>query len=70
MSSRDDPIDIELTLHLDRPEAFAICVSADGEKANSMWLPRSQIEYPQDACEGEVITVTMPEWLATEKGLI
>lgn len=34
----------------------------DGDKA--VWLPRSQIEINEDG------TVTMPEWLALDKGLI
>lgn len=34
----------------------------DGDK--TVWLPRSQIEVNDDG------TITMPEWLAIEKGLI
>lgn len=34
----------------------------DGSK--TVWLPRSQIEINDDG------TVTMPEWLAMDKGLI
>lgn len=34
----------------------------DGDKP--VWLPRSQIEINDDG------TVTMPEWLALDKGLI
>lgn len=34
----------------------------DGDTA--VWLPRSQIEINDDG------TVTMPEWLAVDKGLI
>lgn len=34
----------------------------DGDK--SVWLPRSQIEINDDG------TITMPEWLALDKGLI
>ena len=36
------------------------------------WIPRSQIEAP-DPAEMEIgqhITLLIPEWLATEKGLV
>ena len=33
-------------------------------KEKIFWLPKSQIEINYDG------TITMPEWLATEKGLI
>lgn len=32
-----------------------------------IWLPKSQVEYYK---EGTLETVTMPTWLAREKGLI
>jgi hypothetical protein len=70
IDSRNDTIDLELTLHLNRPDVLAICVSADGEKRDSMWLPKSQIAYDENASEGDVITVSLPVWLATEKGLV
>lgn len=64
-------VDIEVTLHADPEGAFAICVSDDGEKRNSVWLPRSQIDiHNVNAVEGDVITITLPEWLAEDKGLI
>jgi hypothetical protein len=67
--TRNDTINIEVTLHADPPLSLAILVSDDGED-NAVWLPRSQIEYDRDAAVGDVITVTLPEWLAMEKGLI
>lgn len=68
--SRNDTIDIEVTLHADPPSAAAILVSDDGEESTAVWLPRSQIEYDSDAADGDIITVTLPEWLAMAKGLI
>jgi hypothetical protein len=68
MTTQDDEtIDLGLTLHA--ASALAILVS-DGEKRVSVWLPRSRIEYDKNASEGDVVTVTMPVWLATAKGLI
>ncbi|MFU2208195.1 hypothetical protein [Solidesulfovibrio sp. C21] len=33
-------------------------------------LPKSQIEWPEDATRGKLITVEMPEWLAEDRGII
>jgi hypothetical protein len=68
--TRNDLIDVEVTLHADPASALAILVSDDGDEDNAVWLPRSQIEYDRNACVGDIITVTMPGWLATDKGLV
>lgn len=36
----------------------------------SHYLPLSKIEFDADATRGDVVTVTMPEWLAFNEGLI
>lgn len=46
---------------------FAIQVSDDDGRTKH-WLPKSQIEY-ENLGDGTV-DVTMPEWLAKEKGII
>jgi hypothetical protein len=69
--SRNDTIEISVMLHADPESALAILVSDDGEEEHAVWLPRSQIEYdcnPKNI--GREITVTLPEWLAADKGLI
>ena len=38
----------------------------EDEEAEGVWLPLSQIEIDGD---GDTCTVTLPEWLAIEKGL-
>lgn len=40
----------------------------DAEDAGAIWLPLSLVEV--DGEPGELGEVTMPEWLAQEKGLI
>lgn len=40
-----------------------------GDKSEAVWLPKSQIEICETAIRG-IFTVSMPEWLATNKGLI
>lgn len=40
-----------------------------GDKSEAAWLPLSQIEIEETAFGG-IVTVTLPEWLALDKGLI
>lgn len=47
----------------------AICV-AEGEN-DHYWLPKSQVEYDDKPYKrGDKIEVTMPMWLAKEKGIV
>ena len=54
-------IDITMQIFAETPKA--VLASDTGDKKDAVWLPRSQIEIDGD-------TITMPEWLAQEKGLI
>lgn len=60
--------DIELTLKLHHETALAIRVSDDGEDKNAVWLPLSKIEIERKP--KDIVIVTVPEWLAMEKGLL
>jgi hypothetical protein len=40
-----------------------------GNKSEAAWLPLSQIEVDETGVPG-IVTVTLPERLATEKGLV
>lgn len=40
-----------------------------GDKSEAVWLPKRQIEICDTGIPG-IYTVSMPEWLATNKGLI
>ncbi len=62
---KSDLIDVEMIVHV--TTKAAVLASDDGEKDNAVWLPLSQIEIEQN---GKTATITMPTWLATEKGLI
>lgn len=64
---RNDMIDVE-DLTFVRETSAAILVQDPDE--SEIWLPQSQIDWPEDADRSDPITVTMPEWLAEEKGLI
>ena len=60
--------DIELTLRLHHETELAIRVSDDGEDKNAVWLPLSKIEVERKP--KNIVVVTVPEWLAMDKGLI
>jgi len=62
---KSDIIDIEGMVHA-RTER-AVLFSTDGNRANAEWIPLSQIEVESNH---PIWTVTLPEWLAMEKGLI
>lgn len=68
----------DIACHVRQVRDKAIAV-ADGtteehegrERECWFWLPKSQIEVdPQDYDVGDEVTVTLPEWLAQDKGLI
>lgn len=64
----------DLTLYKRAETALAILVSDDGVEKHAVWLPKSQIEYaPVDSGVGgakNIVLVTLPEWLAIERGLV
>lgn len=59
-------LDMEMRLH--HETAQAVLVSDDGEEKNAVWLPLSQIEL--ERLKNARVIVTLPEWLALDKGLI
>jgi len=63
---RSDLYDIEMQLHHETGKA--VLVSDDGDRDNAVWLPKASIEI-EPKSKG-VIVVTLPEWLAVEKGLL
>ncbi|MGS5046038.1 MULTISPECIES: hypothetical protein [unclassified Mameliella] len=57
-------VDIEVILVAETPAAILV---KEDEEADEIWLPKSQIEI--DGEIGETGAVTLPEWLAIERGL-
>lgn len=58
--------DITVQMHQETPKA--ILVSDDGNPDNGVWLAKSLIEFVEKP--GGIVEVTLPEWLATERGLV
>lgn len=65
---KSDIVDIDVYLH-HRTEK-AVLVSLDGEKKNAVWVPLSQVELERNPDMPRAYVLTLPEWLALEKGLI
>ncbi len=62
---RSDLVDISVVLVHQTEKAVLVDHGGDG----NVWLPRSAIEIEKDS-NGKTWTVTLPERLAQEKGLI
>lgn len=60
-----DLVDVAVVFKRETEKAW--CVNA-GEKAD-IWLPKSQCELERGGAS-KADTLTLPEWLAKEKGLI
>ena len=67
--AHNELIDVEDLTFVRSTDAAILVEDPDGDE---VWLPKSQIEWPEEALaeRGDTITVTMPEWLAEKKGLI
>ena len=60
---------IDLTLQLHYTTERAVLVSETGDPDKAVRLPLSQIEVTETKKSG-IVEVSMPEWLALEKGLL
>lgn len=80
--SKKGLIDITLEIRMDDDSKMAVAFwngeyenlsnGDDWKEERWVWLPRSKIDYEpaKSAGDSRVYNVTMPEWLAKEKGLI
>lgn len=68
MARDSDPV--EICVFIQKLTAGAVLVT-DGTRSDlGTWLPRQFVEESLDLEEGEHATITIPEWLAKNKGLI
>jgi hypothetical protein len=71
--ARSSLIDIDVQIMDEREKAIAVAdgsieATERGERIKWFWLPRSQIEIiSRDENDA---TITLPRWLAEEKGLV
>lgn len=60
---------VDLTLELRQEKPLAIAVTNPAKPGGKwIWLPKSQIEFESKGVG--IAVVTLPQWLAHEKGLI
>lgn len=62
-----DVVEIELKIHWETEKAYLL--SDDGDKDTAEWVPKSKIEKVEEGEKGYAL-VTLPAWLASEKGWI
>lgn len=63
--SQSQLLDIEVTIH--RETEKAIKVSSADAVSDEVWLPLSQVEI--NTRHGDSAEITLPRWLAEERGL-
>lgn len=66
--SRSDIIDLVVVFRREAPSGLAVLVECL-ESGESVWLPLSKIEIEDGLTEGSYCEVSLPMWLAEEKGL-
>jgi hypothetical protein len=64
--ARSDIVDVQVVFLGETDNAFRV----EDDEEHILWLPKSHVETTDDLVSGSVITVSMPEWLAEEKGLV
>jgi len=61
-SMKSDLVDIEVVIKIETAKAVLV-----NDRKRDVWLPLSQVEMERDNAK---TFVTMPEWLAIDKGLV
>lgn len=59
---------IDIDVHVHVKTINAVLVSETGDRDAAEWLPLSQVEVDMTAPASA--TLTLPEWLAIERGLV
>ena len=71
---KSDLVDVTVRKHAETP--LAILISDDGVQSNAVWIPKSQCEIERvednrvEDSGRSLWTLTLPKWLAKDKGLI
>lgn len=66
--SRSDLIDLAVIVRRETDKAWGI--ASEDEAGAIIWLPKSQCEISDHKMPQGTATLTCPEWLAKDKGLI
>lgn len=60
----------DVEVHLHHTTQAALLVSLDGQNSKAVWVPKSLVEVDGVAEIGRRVTITLPESIAIEKGLV
>ncbi len=60
--------DIKVMIHHETDRE--VLVSIDGDAEQSVWLPKSSIEFEQPIVIGRAQIITLPQPLAEDRGLV
>lgn len=66
--SRNPLADVDMKVWIDDPARSAILAGATDDREDAVWLPRSKIEV--EYTNESMAIVTMPQWMAEERGLV
>lgn len=67
-AQRSDLTDLLLFIHHETKRAWLVSLTGDNDSA--VWLPKDEVEVQRRAGHPHLADVTLPEWLATERGLV
>ena len=69
VAGRSDLIDLAVRVHHEtHGPRSAWLVSTDGKRQNAVWVPKSQAEL--EPADDGLAKLTLPKWLAIDKGLV
>lgn len=69
MARSNEPIELELEIHFRTTKAILVSELGE-EKDEGVWIPLSQVTFITGDEDDDTVIVTVPEWLALDKGLI
>lgn len=61
---------VDLSVYIHHETDKALLVSDNGNRDQAVWLPKSVVEIEGDYQVPSVIEITLPEYIAEERGLI
>lgn len=68
MARDNEPVEMELELQYETGKSWWVFGGVG--RAVRVNLPKSQVEFPEDAGAGDKVKVEVPRWLAEDKGLV
>lgn len=61
-------VEVWVTVHQTTDDA--VLISDSGDEDDAVWIPRSQIHEEEDIDNGDIVELSVAEWIAKREGLI